>query len=218
MKKFFALVALTFSMPNLAATAYISDELRVPLRSSPCATCAIVHSGLIAGTSLTVLEQGDEWSQVRTGNGLTGWLPSQYLVEQPIARDRLARVLERNQTLETENSTLQEQLATLEQAQTSSETDLAESISTRQELEQELAALKQISGNALTLQEQNEELVKRNRMLQSEVDVLTASRDQLLRDNRQSWFIYGAVAVFLGALLTLLIPRLKPRRRFSEWV
>lgn len=217
MKKIVALAAFALSMPGLAATAYISDELRVPLRSSPCGTCAIVHSGLIAGTSLSVLEKGDEWSQVRTGNGLTGWLPSQYLTEQPIARDRLARVVERNQALENENTSLKEQLGTLEQAQASNETDLAESITTRQELEQELAALKQISGNALTLQQQNEELVKRNRMLQSEIDVLTASRDQLLRDNRQSWFIYGAVAVFLGALLTLLIPRLKPRRRFSEW-
>jgi hypothetical protein len=34
---------------------YISDQFYVPLRSSPCPTCKIVHKGLRSGTKLSVL-------------------------------------------------------------------------------------------------------------------------------------------------------------------
>ncbi|GIX30638.1 MAG: hypothetical protein KatS3mg124_1110 [Porticoccaceae bacterium] len=81
----------------------------------------------------------------------------------------------------------------------------------------ELAELRQAAANALLLQQQNEELVKQNRMLQSEVDVLRAARDQLVRDESRKWFLYGAIAVALGALLAALLPRLRPRRRFGDW-
>lgn len=201
-----------------AETRYISDELRVPLRSSPCARCAIVHGGLPAGTRMEVIETNDEgWSHITTSGGLEGWLRSQYLVAEPIARDRLQAAEERLEEIRSENVELTERVQQLEELNAELDERLSTTVETRDQLESELTSVTEASANALSLQEQNEELVKRNRMLQSEIDVLTAARDRLKADSTRKWFIYGALAVFLGALLSVLIPRLKPRKRFSEW-
>jgi SH3 domain protein len=218
MLKYFAAIAIVlFSFPALSETRYLSDELRVPLRSSPCSRCAIERV-LSAGTRLEVLETNDEgWSRVATRGGQEGWLPSQYLVSQPIARDRLAAMSARVEELEAQNSQLNSRISELEAQNRELQERLSGTLESESALETELAEIKQVSSNALSLRDQNQELLKRNRILQSEIDVLTATRDELRSDKAQKWFLYGGVAVFLGALLVILIPRLKPRKRFSEW-
>lgn len=209
-----ATMALFLPGIGLAAeTRFISDELLVPLRSSPCSDCSIIHRGLVAGTQLSFEATENDWARVTTQEGLTGWLPLQYLVEKPIARQRLSAAEANTRMLVEENESLKASVAELQALR---EKHAALELR-NQELETELSTMKKLSANALTLQEQNESLIKENRMLQSDVDVLTATRDQLVRNNSQKWFLYGGIAVFLGALLTVLIPQLKPRKRFSEW-
>ncbi|MGB2466214.1 MAG: hypothetical protein ACPH96_06035, partial [Porticoccaceae bacterium] len=60
-------------------------------------------------------------------------------------------------------------------------------------------------------------LVKQNHMLQGENDVLKASLNDLQKDRRNQSFLYGGLTVFLGAILVVLIPKLRGRKRFSEW-
>ena len=213
--------ALLLVLAGFGATAqearYISDELRVPLRSSPCGSCAIIHRGLVSGTALTLRETDGEWARVETENGLDGWLPTQYLTETPPARERLDAAQANTRMLGEKNSDLNARIDELE-AQLAELEDLnAKLLHENEQTSTELATIKKVSSNAVTLQEQNEALIKENRMLQSEVDVLTATKDQLLNDRSQKWFLYGGLAVFLGAILAVLIPQLKPRKRFSEW-
>jgi SH3 domain protein len=54
-------------------------------------------------------------------------------------------------------------------------------------------------------------------MLQGENDVLNASLNDLQKDKRNQSFLYGGLTVFLGAILVVLIPKLRGRKRFSEW-
>jgi SH3 domain protein len=54
-------------------------------------------------------------------------------------------------------------------------------------------------------------------MLQGENDVLKANFDDLQKDMRNESFLYGGFTVFLGAILVVLIPKLRGRKRFSEW-
>ena len=44
---------------------------------------------LPAGTDVEVIGEENDFSRVRTDRGTEGWVPIQYLVSQPIARDRL---------------------------------------------------------------------------------------------------------------------------------
>ena len=76
-------------------SVWVSDEFLVPLRSTPCARCTIVHRGLKSGTKLQLLEMVDGWGHLITNRGIEGWMEEQYLVEQPIARFRVQAQAER---------------------------------------------------------------------------------------------------------------------------
>ncbi len=82
----------------------------------------------------------------------------------------------------------------------------------------ELAQLKQLSGKAQQLDEDNRRLVVDAEQLRSQVDMLEAE-GQRMRDKVESEeFINGALAVLLGVIITLVVPRLWPKpRRSSSW-
>jgi SH3 domain protein len=212
------IILLTNATMLIAATGYISDELRVPLRESPCNGCSILHRGLKSGTKLDIVESADGWSRVVTSVGLDGWLESQYLQNNPIARDQLEDFREQNKSLKIKNS---EAIHALAASQIKLK-ELDEQLLILQEENQgrtkKLAEISDMSETTLSIHTQNQELLKQNKMLQSEIDVLTATTEQLTNSNTQTWFFFGALSVFFGAILSILLPRLKRKPRgYSEW-
>lgn len=208
------LIVLLPATLSWAETRYISDQLRVPLRDSACRTCTAVHDGLSTGTPVTFLKEANGWSNVQTADGLVGWLPSIYLIKQQPARDRITSLENQIATLTLDNKTLAEETQNLKAANTELQVQVDRFGGVGKELGMDMPAL----ANAVGIQKQNEELLKRNKMLQAEVDVLNATREQLEHKRDQAWFLYGGLSVFMGALLCVLLPRLKRKRRgFSEW-
>ena len=105
----------------------------------------------------------------------------------------------------------------LSQASKAVRGELDSSQDNQKSLATELAEIREISADAITLSEQNQQLVKNNHMLQRENDSLKANVDDLQKDQRNESFLYGGLTVFLGAILVILIPKLRGRKRFSEW-
>lgn len=85
----FGLIALSFT--SLAETQYIDDTLFAPLRSGKSNEYRIIHRGLKSGTAVEVLETDDEsgYTLVRTPGGMEGWLLTQYLSKEPVAKVKL---------------------------------------------------------------------------------------------------------------------------------
>ena len=209
---------LITALPALAATRYISDEPRVPLRKTPCSRCAILHRGLKAGLQLNVLETQEGWSHVTTPSGLDGWLESQYLVSQPIAKTRIAKFQAQNEKFKTQNTEMKSALASAQNEAQQLGAQLAALQGENQDTTTKLKEIQEVSANAVKLHSQNQELLKQNKMLQSEIDVLKATSAQLASSSTQKWFFYGALSVFMGALLSVILPRFKRKRRgYSEW-
>ncbi len=219
MYKFFLSLLLLAISPNLLAeTRYISDEFRVPLRKSPCSRCAILHQGLKTGLKLEFIESADGWSHVRTPGGMEGWIENQYIVTQPIARDKIARYKEQNKVLNATNDKLKAEVINLTTNNQQLESRLNAVSDDNESVSRELADIKAVSANALNLKVQNQQLLEDNGKLQGRIDVLSALNKQLESSHTQKWFLYGAISVFLGALLSILLPRLKRKRRgHSEW-
>jgi SH3 domain protein len=179
-------------------SVWISDEFLVPLRSTPCARCTIVHRGLKSGTKLQLLEMVDGWGHLITNRGVEGWAEEQYLVDQPIARIRVKTQEKELAALKQRNIELEEKVGELTQAANAVRGELDNSQDNQKSLTTEL-------------------LVKNNHMLQRENDSLKANVDDLQKDQRNESFLYGGLTVFLGAILVILIPKLRGRKRFSEW-
>jgi|TARA_B110000259_G_scaffold186037_1_gene236335 SH3 domain protein len=198
-------------------SVWVSDEFLVPLRSTPCSRCTIVHRGLKSGTEMRLLERVDGWGHVITNRGVEGWMEGQYLTDQPIARIRVNEQQKELAALKKRNSELDKKVSELSQASKAVRGELDNSQDNQQSLATELAEIREISSDSIALSEQNQQLVKNNHMLQRENDSLKANVDDLQKDQRNESFLYGGLTVFLGAILVILIPKLRGRKRFSEW-
>lgn len=199
-----------------AETAYISDRLTVPVRSGPSNANRILHRGLPSGTRLTILarDEGSGFVQIRTDGGTEGWLPAQYLMDEPIARDRLVAANRRIDELSETIEGLRSELASLRDGKTASDSSNSELSLQVETLEQELAEIRRISAGAITQNETNQELMALNERLRSEVDELVASLSALEDNVQERWLLIGAGLVLAGLLLGVAI---KARPRRSAW-
>ena len=121
--------------------------------------------------------------------------------------DRVGRRIQRDVRV----PTLQAQRGELEEQVSTSNTEL-------DAVAEELNQLKQISGKAVQLDADNRRLVVEAEKLRSQVEMLEAENQRLVDKLRSEDFINGALAVLLGVIITLVVPRLWPkRRRSSGW-
>jgi SH3 domain protein len=196
---------------------FISDEFYVPLRSSPCSSCKIVHKGLKSGTKLYVYEHEEDWSLVATESGYRGWIRRQHLTADKIARTILAENSNKIERLRSENRRLELDMQNSFELVERLRAQIATAEGEQKKLSKELADIKLVSSKEIALNEQNQLLVKHNHMLQEERDVLRANVDDLQTNTKNQSFLYGGLLVFLGAILTGIIPRIRGRKRLSEW-
>ncbi len=197
---------------------YISDNQFIPVRSGAGNDYRIINRGLPSGTRLTVHEISDDgvWARITTDSGEEGWLRAQYLMESMPTKARLANALARTEQLQRKNSELGTQLAELQSEHGSLAEQVSESDSSLSAVSEELAQLKQISGRAVQLDAENRRLTEANESLRAEVDTMKAENQRLQDKLRNRTFLHGAFAVLLGVIITLLIPRLWPKRRRND--
>ena len=192
---------------------YIEDTALVPLRSEAAAGSSPVHKGLPSGSAVTLIQgdTGTGWSQVRTREGVDGWIQTRYLKREPGARFQVLNAL--RLMGQPEDGTV-----TLTQAIEQLSGQLQSVTSERDKLQAELAEGKQIWSRAGELDTANRDLAEEVQSLKSRIDVLQAENRRPTDDSWQKWFINGVWATGVGGLLTLLLPRiLSRRRRYSEW-
>jgi SH3 domain protein len=199
-----------------AATMYISDQLTVPLRRGPSSGHKIIHAALPSGLSLEVLgeDKAAGFTQVRTPNGTEGWVPTQYLTDQPIAKDRLAAANKRIETLEAQLKATRESYQDARGARSEIENRAAELTKENQRLQNELAEIRRVSATAITQYEENKQLKADNESLQAQVRQLSDQVQELERNVMLRWLLSGGGLVLLGLLLGAW---LKSRPKRSTW-
>lgn len=88
-----ALLLAMFAIKGVAATAYVSDELVLGVyaeENSQGQRLATLHSG----TQVETLAQNGEFTQVRLGDGTTGWVKSAFLTTNEPAVVRVKQLQE----------------------------------------------------------------------------------------------------------------------------
>jgi SH3 domain protein len=214
-----------FSVVTLTAwseTVYIKDVLNVNLRSGKGFNYRILEADLPSGTKLNRVreeedEQGRQWTFVESERGNQGWMESQYLQEQQIARDRLVAAERQLATLKQQQQSSGGQISDLELRNAQVTEALQVANNQMAKLSEELDNLKRVSADAVNIDRRNQTLIEEREELKTRVDVLENRNQQLSDDSNQTWFLYGAFAVGIGCLLTLIVQKIRIRRRHSEW-
>jgi SH3 domain protein len=210
------LAVLLGALPAYAATMYISDELTVPLRCGPSNAHRILHAGLPSGTPLEILgeDKAAGFTQVRTPNGTEGWVPSQYLTGEPVAKSQLAAAQRRVQSLEAELKALRSNFQEVRGARTQVEGRAADLDKQTQKLQAELAEVRRISANAIAQSEENKKLKSDNQQLQAQTSQLTERVRSLERNVQLRWLLFGGGLVVIGLVIGVAI---KSRPKRSSW-
>ena len=213
-----ALTVLCLPAANAQDTQYISDMVLVPVRSGAGSDYRIVNRGLPSGTALLIYGQSDdgEWTEVETRGGTRGWIPTQYLQQEPPAG-----LLINDMRLELEQVRGERDRVVSQLNQSSSEVNEADetivSLTTRLEsTEAELTEVKRVSAAALDLDLMNQQLVAELESERSEADLLRLENVRLRERIANNQMIDGALAVLLGVILAVVAPRLWPRKKRQD--
>jgi len=212
------LLLTCLALPAIADTQrWVTDQLSTTLRAGPGQDSAELGQ-VRSGTLVNVLanDSASGFSRVSV-NGRVGWVPTEHLDDQPGGREQLAQARATIESLTDKGEPLQDKLLGLEQANIQLRHELTAANNRAAMLDADLSHLRSMSSDAVKRDESNQKLLARSQQLQNEIDILRAENERLADKSDREWFLNGAFAVAFGVLLALVIPRLKPRKRHSEW-
>lgn len=213
-----AVFVVAGSMPVYAKTSYVSDELKIPLRSGATNGHRIIKF-LRSGTALTVLGASDDnkFLEVKTSDGKSGWVEAENIIDIPSGRDRLVSVNKKLSKTNQNNKDLKASVATLksELRQLGNEKNSLQS--ERTNLSNSLEDIKITAANPLALSKKNKQLKKERDKAREQAEMLGKDNQQLRSNVAQEWFIIGG-AVSMGSLIVgLILTRINWRRKRDSW-
>ena len=201
------------SSANAETFVYITDQVDIPIRSEKSLGNTIIRL-LPSGTKLSVLQiTEDGWTEVKYENTI-GWISSRYLSNTMSAREELQQantVINESQLLitkhETELEELNKQLLKLNNENKAL-------VIKSSKLEAEKNHIEQIYQDALKLEHENEKLNQEQLQLKTELQ-LAQNNSQIEQDTSQrNWFIVGALVLFFGIVIGIIMPKMLNRRRY----
>lgn len=194
-------------------TTYVTDELRIPLRSGPTTGYRIINY-LPAGTQMTVLTVSNDFAEIRTVRGTEGWVEINSLVTQPIARDRLAAAEAEAARAKGQYDKLRNDLARARESGSASASASAALQVRVDELETELAEIRRISADAIAANDARAKLTELNQRLRNELERIQDENVRLHDNTQQRWMLIGAGLLLLGLVIGFMV---KSRPRRSGW-
>jgi SH3 domain protein len=215
-----AILALSASAAYAQEVRYVSDVQYIPLRSGPSGEYRITHRGIPSGTRLVISRRSDDdlFAEITTEKGTKGWIRTQYLMDSVPAQIKLDKAQQRVATLESKNANLASETSTLKTERVDVLNQIQSTDGQLDKVTRELAGLKKISGNAVQLDTDNRRLIVESETMKSDLEMVRAENQRLTDRLASDAFINGALAVLLGVMITLAVPRLWPkRRRNSDW-
>jgi SH3 domain protein len=212
---------LVISTLAVAETVYIRDDLYVPLRGGQTSEHRILHKGLRSGTPLERLEENPEtgYTRVRLEGGMEGWLQTQYLVDQPIARDLLEKATLRLAKVEQDDQENKTRLIALEAERAMLFTHDQNLNDENQALQSELQRINDLAANVLNIEDKNQLLQMEQTELKEQIEALLLESDALKDDSSRAWFLRGAGTILIGLLFGFIVARrIYHRQAASGWV
>jgi SH3 domain protein len=202
----------------LAETRYVTDQSQITMRRGESTRHKIIRM-LPSGEAVEELStnKATGYSRIRTEDGTTGYVLTRQLLDEPVARDRLAAMQARLAELQQAPDQLAVKLTELQSAHEALEISHEELERERDQLKQELASIRHASANLVRITQERSELRKNVVDLTRQVADLQQENRDLKNQTNQHWFLIGAGVVTGGILIGLVLPHLRFRRRKSSW-
>lgn len=201
-----------YAAPLYAKTVYVIDQITITLRSGQGTQHQILRT-LPSGTPMEVLHVNEDsgYSQVRTKDGVDGWVLSQYLIDEPTSKIKLTAAEQKLVRLDAENKDIKAKYDVLSKEREKWDKEIKDVAVEREKLAAEMTKLQEAAPAVTTEAADKPPTIaadKETEMLRQE--------NQLLKDRgRKDWFIAGAGVMLIGIVIGLLVSRMRLRR--SGW-
>lgn len=177
---------------------YVSDELSTWVRSGPGDNYRLVGT-VNAGEEVALLQQNNEYGQVRDSSGRTAWIPLKQLNTQPSLRTRVPE-------LENQVKTLTDKLTNIDNTWNQRTAEMQQKVA-------------RSDGVINGLKDENQKLKNELIVAQKKVNAANLQLDDKQRTIIMQWFMYGGGVLGVGLLLGLLLPHMIPtRKRKDRWM
>lgn len=196
-----------------AATQYVSDQLSINMRSGP-GTGYKIEKLLDAGDQVQTLSQSNGWTKVRTAGGKVGYVLTRFLSGQPAARTQLADMKKKVASLQSDNADLKKELAHALHGSDKLGELKRNLVKENKSLKSQLQQLRETSADAVRISKENQKYRQQLMNLRSDVDRLKQENETL--QSRRDGMEIGALILFGGILLGLLLPMFR-RRSKGNW-
>lgn len=197
---FLGIVLMCFSANGFTETMYVTDLIKLTLRSGPSTEHKIL-SVIESGQQLEMLEPGEDWSLVRMANGKEGHVLTRYLVPEPTHNIRLEQ-------LQIKHKALMQQAATLLEENTNFRDESKELKST---LDGNEKALKKMSTDYDKLKAGSAEYIElkeKHKTVSGQLAEQTKRADALDEELRAieinqyiKWFLAGSGVLLVGFIV-----------------
>jgi len=211
------LLSALISEPVFAKTVrYVSDELKIPLRTGASTKHRIVKF-LRSGTALTVLDEDDKFTEVETGSGKSGWVLTEELMNVPSGRARLAAASKKFSKSAEQIKQLKSTIAELKGENRKLKGDKSSLQNERTNLSNSLEDMKITAANPLSLSKKNKQLKKELNKVRDNEAMLEKDNQQLRSNVMQEWFLIGGAVSIGSLLLGLILTRINWRKKRDSW-
>ena len=209
----FSLCFFLMVSPALSETTYITDEIRVMVRSDPGGDRKIIAMPM-SGTRVEVLQQSEDgWSRVRLPNEKEGWLLTRYLSQGPPSKEVIAKLKSDNQVLRQRAKTLNEENSRLKGERGEFQKALSKQTQTANTLKESYETLKKGSSEYLSLKASYEKISEDLATKTKRLAELKKELNAVQKSKSLQWALSGAGVLLLGLIIGYMSRR--PRRRPS---
>jgi len=209
------LFAAFASEPVYAQTAYVSDVLKIPMRSGASNGHRIVKF-IRSGTALTVLETDGEFTKVEAG-GKSGWVITKDIMDIPSGRDRLAATKKKFAKSDQVITALENKVAELKSGIRQLKKEKGSLENKQTNLSNSLEDLKITAAKPVALAKKNKQLKKELEKVRANETMLDKDNQQLRSNVMQEWFVIGGAVSIGSLLLGIVLTRINWRRKRDSW-
>jgi SH3 domain protein len=208
------LAALLLPVSAFAASAWVTDQFEITLRSGPSTSNAI-QLMVGSGTRLEVLERDADsgYTRVRTQGGTEGWVLTRYLMNEASAREQLQTLTSQLTNANSRGSSLDTQLSAIRSEYDAANRKIQALERDKAALETELAEIRSTAANVLSINEQNKSLRDELAAAQIRAETLEQENRSLASQTKRYWFMAGALVLLVGIILGIWLPRIRWQRR-----
>ncbi|MBW2589480.1 MAG: TIGR04211 family SH3 domain-containing protein [Deltaproteobacteria bacterium] len=207
---FTGILLLLLSTPILAETMYVSDVLKLTVRTGKGQDYKII-SVIQSGQTVEVLQPEGKWAFVRLPDGKEGWVLTRYLTNKITNNVKLQWLQKKHKTLTIQATTLLEENTKFKKEKKELNAMLKKAEKSVEELNTSYETLKTESADYIKLKSkytktasQLAEYAEKSELLEKELTKLEFGRT--IR-----WFLAGAGVLLLGFLIGFTTKRQRRR-------